>query len=99
MGKQLDLPADEVQRSGLTAVGTSALGSIPASLQAFFDRDPLSLTRPELNSIVEVLRTQRKNFMEAEGEAKNEGRRVNAKKAIKGEKVVSSNIKALMEDM
>lgn len=68
-----------------TEVDNTILGDIPPSLASLFDRDPLSLTRAEKNSIIEVLRTQRKNFQAAEVEAKTSGRRVNAKAAIKGD--------------
>lgn len=99
-GKQLVLPADhKLAESQLPAVAKSALGDIPPSLKELYDRDPLSLTRPELNSIVEVLRQQRKNFTEAEAEAKNAGRRVNAKKAVKGETKQLSSLKTLLEDL
>lgn len=60
----------------------STLGSIPISLQGLFDRDPLSLTRPEKNHIIDELRRQRVQFASAEGEARAQGKRVNAKKAI-----------------
>lgn len=73
----------------------TTLGSIPPSLAELFDRDPLSLTRAEKNSIIEVLRTQRKNFQSAEVEAKTAGRRVNAKAAIKGD--VRPDLKSLLD--
>lgn len=100
MSKQLLLPADhKLAESPVTAVAKSALGDIPPSLKELYDRDPLSLTRPELNAIVEVLRQQRKNFTEAESEAKNQGRRVNAKKAIAAPKGQSASLKLLLEDL
>lgn len=77
----------------------SALGSIPPSLQSLFGRDPLSLTRIEINSIVAELRTQRQNFVAADSEAKTAGRRVNAKKAIAKGKGAVPDIASLLEDL
>jgi hypothetical protein len=78
----------------------TTLGTIPEPLQALFDRDPLSLSRQDLNSIIEELRKQRKNFVEAESEAKTAGRRVNAKKAIAGgAKATSVSLDDLLKDI
>lgn len=95
MSKLLEVPADQA----LSQAQKETLGGIPPSLQSLFDRDPLSLTRPELNAVVEELRAQRKNFVGAETEAKNLGRRVNAKKAIKGETKGNASLAALLEDL
>lgn len=63
------------------------LGNVPPTLQELFDKDPLKLTRPEINSIVTELRRQRQGFAEASETARIEGKsRVNAKKAIAGPK-------------
>lgn len=75
------------------------LGGIPPDLASLFNRDPLSLTRPELNSIVEILRAQRKNFLSAETEAKTAGRRVNAKAAIKKGSGAVIDLNTLLEDL
>lgn len=100
MSKQLGLPADHrLSESPVNQVIKSALGDIPPSLKELYDRDPLTLTRPEKNAIVAELRLQRKNFTEAESEAKNLGRRVNAKKAVKGETKQLSSLKSLLEDL
>ena len=77
----------------------SALGSIPPSLARLFNRDPLSLTRIEINSIVAELRQQRQNFVAADSEAKTAGRRVNAKKAIAQGKGAVPNLKDLLDDL
>lgn len=79
----------------------STLGSIPVSLQGLFDRDPLSLTRPEKNHIIEELRRQRTQFNTAENTARAEGKRVNAKKAIAapGGKGLSVSLAKLLEDI
>ena len=78
------------------------LGSIPVSLQGLFDRDPLSLTRPEKNHIIEELRRQRVSFTQAETEARVAGKRVNAKKAIKdpnAPKGLSVSLSDLLKDI
>lgn len=93
--KMLDLPPGEV----LTREQKETLGGIPPDLQYLFDRDPLTLTVPDLNAVCAVLREQRKGFMAAEGEAKNTGRRVNAKKAIAAPKEQSASLKLLLEDL
>ena len=96
--KMLDLPAGDIA-GGMTSEQKLTLGGIPPDLQSLFDRDPLSLTQPEINGIVSVLRAQRKNFTQAESEAKNAGRRVNAKKAIAAPKEASASLKMLLEDL
>ena len=75
------------------------LGGVPPSLTDLFGRNPLSLTRIELNSIVEELRAQRKNFTVAEVEAKTAGRRVNAKKAIAKGSGSVPDLKSLLDDL
>lgn len=76
----------------------TTLGDIPPSLASLFDRDPLSLTRAEKNSIIEVLRTQRKNFQAAESEARTAGKRVNAKAAIKtGSAAIRPDLKSMLD--
>ena len=77
------------------------LGGVPPSLQALFDRDPLGLTRPEINSIIEELRKQRVNFAQAENQARAEGKRVNARKAIAGPSgpVSASILQDLLKDL
>jgi hypothetical protein len=76
-----------------------ALGSIPPSLQGLFDRDPLKLTREDLNAIVAELRQQRQNFVSADSEAKTAGRRVNAKKAIAKGKDAVPDMEELLKDL
>lgn len=88
----LDLP--EADQSQL-----EALGNIPPSLERLFNRDPLSLTRIEINSIVSELRQQRQNFVAADNEARTAGRRVNAKKAIAKGKGAVPDLSALLEDL
>jgi hypothetical protein len=82
-----------------TPVQMEALGQVPPSLQSLFGRDPLSLTRIELNSIVAELRQQRQNFVAADSEAKTAGRRVNAKKAIAKGKSAVPDLAALLDDL
>jgi hypothetical protein len=82
-----------------TEVQLDALGGVPPSLQSLFGRDPLSLTRIELNSIVAELRQQRQNFVAADSEAKTAGRRVNAKKAIAKGKGAVPDLASLLEDL
>lgn len=89
---------DETEILG-TPVQMEALGQIPPSLQGLFGRDPLSLTRLELNSIVAELRQQRQNFVAADSEAKTAGRRVNAKKAIAKGKGAVPDLASLLEDL
>lgn len=84
-------PADESQ--------LEALGSIPPSLERLFNRDPLTLTRIEINSIVSELRQQRQNFVAADSEAKTAGRRVNAKKAIAKGKGAVPDLTDLLKDL
>lgn len=71
------------------------LGDIPVSLAELFNRDPLSLSRQDLNAIVETLRAQRTAFVQAESVAKKDGKRVNAKAAVKGAKVAVDMSKLL----
>lgn len=88
----LDLPAaDQAQ--------LEALGNIPPSLERLFNRDPLTLTRIELNSIVAELRQQRQNFVAADSEAKTAGRRVNAKKAIAKGKGAVPDLADILKDL
>lgn len=57
------------------------LGPVPVNLAALFNRDPLSLTKEDLDAIVLELRRQRGAFASAELVARQTGKRVNAKKA------------------
>ena len=101
MSKILELPVEsalELPADSMSKEQKDTLGSVPPSLEALFDRDPLSLTRPELNLIIAELRAQRSRFVTAEIEAKTQGRRVNAKKAVKGEPQ-SASLNALLEDL
>lgn len=76
------------------------LGDIPPSLRELFDRDPLSLTRPDINAIVAELRQQRQNFVSAEAESKTKGTRLNTRKAVRGEKSsVPLDIDKLMDEI
>lgn len=77
----------------------AGLGTIPPSLEVLFNRNPLSLTRLEINSIVAELRQQRQNFVAADSEAKTAGRRVNAKKAINKGRDAVPNFASLLEDL
>jgi hypothetical protein len=92
MTSDLELP--EADQSQL-----EALGSIPPSLERLFNRNPLSLTRLELNSIVSELRQQRQNFVAADSEAKTAGRRVNAKKAIAKGKSAVPDLSEMLKDL
>ena len=91
--------SEEINSPLGTSAQMEALGGVPPSLQSLFNRDPLSLTRVELNSIVSELRQQRQNFVAADSEAKTAGRRVNAKKAIAKGVAAVPNLSAMLEDL
>lgn len=83
-----------------------SLGNIPDALKVLFDRDPLSLSRIELNSIVAELRASREAFVRADAEAQAAGKRVKVPSAekpakpAKGEKPkLSINLTDLLSDL
>jgi len=93
------LSEEETETPLGTPAQMEALGQVPPSLQSLFGRDPLGLTRIELNAIVAELRQQRQNFVAADTEAKTAGRRVNAKKAIAKGKGAVVDLSTLLEDL
>ena len=65
----------------------ASLGAIPTSLEALFDKDPLSLTQDDLMSVVLHLRATREAVLKEEADSKNNKTKPNYKKAAEKVKI------------